>query len=125
MWEAARDGWTRPASPDNPTRAALDSLDDVDLVFSNAPDSVWRDSGRATAMVPCRIEWFSGAPNDDFDEQVDELVDLVRSGEAAVVVGPAFLTQANCLASAELDAAGLQVAAEWPDGQLYVWPGAQ
>ena len=122
VWRAALDGWTTRRPPDAALDAALRSVADVELIFSNAPDSVWRDSGRPTAMVPCRTEWFSGAPNDDFESQVDELVALVDAGEAAVIVGPAFLTQANCLGSEDLLSLGLERVAEWPDGQLFTAP---
>lgn len=123
VWRAALDGWTTRRPPDAALGAALASVADVELIFSNAPDSVWRDSGRSTAMVPCRTEWFSGAPNDDFDAQVDELVALVEAGDAAVIVGPAFLTQANCLGSEDLLSLGLERVAEWPEGQLFTAAG--
>ena len=70
-----------------PTRTIrTDYLPSHGELFSNAPDAVFLGTGRTSYMVPCRNDYFSGASNPTFDDELDELVGLVASGQASVLV---------------------------------------
>lgn len=70
-----------------PTRTIrADYLPSDGALFSNAPDAVFLGTGRTSYMVPCRNDYFSGASNPTYDDELEELVGLVASGRASVLL---------------------------------------
>ena len=63
-----------------------DDLPSDGALFSNAPDAVFLGAGRTSYMVPCRNDYFSGASNPTFPDELEELVGLVASGRASILL---------------------------------------
>ena len=74
-------------TPPPPTRTVKERYLPTDgALFSNAPDAVFLGAGRTSYMVPCTRDYFSGTPNADYDAEMEELLSLVGSGRAAVLL---------------------------------------
>lgn len=88
--------------------ARLDALPADTVVFSNDATTLYFLSERPAVSVPARRWQESEAVNEGFDDELADLVDLVREGRAVVVLypGPAFFND-DLVTAAELDVAGI------------------
>ncbi len=88
--------------------ARLDGLPADTVVFSNDATAFYLVSERPAVSVPARRWQESEAVNEGFDDELADLVDLVREGRAVVVLypGAAFFND-DLVTAAELDVAGI------------------
>ena len=94
-----------PVSPPDTSEVAELVAEKFDAVriFTNIPDVVYVASERTAYLVPCETDYFSGAERPEQHAELEELRDLVSSGEAGVLLAHGRLGRASeCLASLDL-----------------------
>lgn len=77
--------------------AAVGEIPPQQSIVSNAPDVVYVASGRSSAMVPCPIDYYSGAPDPDHGRDVQALEQALSEGAVFVWFGGTFGRAAECL----------------------------
>ena len=100
--------------------AALDAAPEGLPAFSNIPDGVYLVGERPTYMVPCEFDYFRHQSKSDFDQQVADLIRVVREGRAILVLAPGRIRR-GCL-SGDDPPAGLHEISRWPAGVVYGRP---
>jgi hypothetical protein len=76
----------RPTASRPELTAFVRGLPDEVVVFSNAPEAVWGDSGEAVVAVPTRLWQENLRPNEHFDEWAAQVGGLIADGAAVAVI---------------------------------------
>jgi hypothetical protein len=69
----------------------VSSIPREQVVFTNAPDLVYQATGRSAHLVPCPTNFFSGLSRIEYEREVAELAELVRSGEGSIILFDVWL----------------------------------
>jgi hypothetical protein len=83
--DTVRDGPTRLSLPD-PTVFSLAALPEGTFIATNAPPLVYGTTGKRSIGVPSHLEPLTLAPNENFDAELRELVEVVTERQGVIVL---------------------------------------